>query len=372
MFKAYKYKLKPTKEQEQKIVQFCGCARFIYNWALNRKSEHYTETSKTISLFDLEKEVTKLKREEGFGWLKEAHAQMLQSSLKNLDIAYTSFFKKKNAFPKFKKKSSHQSFQYPQGVKTKNNKIYLPKIGWVKYFNSREFEGKIKTVTVSTTPTGKYFVSVLVDDKKELPLNKKVRYNTAVGCDMGIKDLLITSDGEVFQNQRNFDNWKIKLRVEQRSLSRKQKGSNNWYKQKLVVAKIHEKITNTRKDYLHKISNQLVKEYDTICLEDLSIEKLLKEKKMSKLISDASWATLRTFIEYKAKWNGNNLSIIGRYYPSSKTCSGCGNIKKDLKLSDRVYVCNKCKTTIDRDINAAINIKSQGVGQILMYANVGH
>ena len=185
---------------------------------------------------------------------------------------------------------------------------------------------------------------------------------------MGIKDLLITSDGEVFESQKNFDRYKKQLKKEQRSLSRKVKGSNNYHKQRIVVAKIYEKIANTRKDYLHKISKYLVDNYDTICLEDLSVKDLLEEKKMSKLISDASWSTLRNFIEYKAEWQGKNVSVIGRYFPSSKTCSNCGTIKKDLKLSERTYNCDNCNHSQDRDMNAAINIKNQGVGQILMYA----
>lgn len=372
MLKAYKYKLNPTKKQEQKIAQFSGCARFIYNWGLNRKSEHYTETGENISFFDLGKEVTQLKKQEGFEWLAETNSQTLQNSLKNLDVAYTNFFKKRNSFPKFKKKSNIQSFQYPQGVKIESSKIYLPKIGWVKFFNSREFEGKIKTVTVTSVPSGKYFVSILVDNKEELPVKKKVTPETAIGCDMGIKDLLITSDSEIFENQKNFDRYKEQLKQEQRKLSRKVKGSNNYHKQRIIVAKIHEKISNTRKDYLHKISKYLVDNYDTICLEDLSIKDLLAEKKMSKLISDASWATLRNFIEYKAEWQGKNVFIIGRYYPSSKTCSNCGSIKKDLKLSDRTYNCDKCNHSQDRDVNAAINIKNQGVGQILMYDKTSH
>lgn len=370
MFKSYKYKLNPTNEQAKKIFSFFGCARFVYNWGLNRKSEHYAETNESISCFDLIKEIVQLKKQEGFHWLKDAHSQVLQMSLRNLDSAYTSFFKKRADFPKFKKKSNKQSFQYSQGVKISNNKVFLPKIGWVKFSNSRSFEGEIKTVTVSMTSTNKYFVSILVDNKKDLPKKKPISKETSVGLDFGIKDLVITSNGVVFENQKHFQKMKSKLRVEQRSLSRKKRGSNNWHKQRLVVTKIYEKITNQRMDYLHKISKQLVDEYETICIEDLSVESLLKEKKMSSLIADASWRTLRTMLEYKCEWYGKNISIIGRFEPSSKRCSHCGNINKDLKLSDRTWDCQKCQRTLDRDINAAVNIKYYGLGHQPMSHNV--
>ena len=362
MFKAYKYKINPTNSQRKKLSSFFGCSRFIYNWGLNRKSEIYSKDNKNISCFDLIKEVTNLKKNKEYHWLADVHSQVLQMSLRNLDNAFTNFFKKRGSFPKFKKKSNRQSFQYPQGVKLKDDRIFLPKIGWVKYFNSRDFEGSIKTVTVSYTPAGEYFVSILVDTHLDKPNKNPIKEETTVGLDFGIKDLVITSDGEVFESQKHFQKSKDKLRVAQRSLSRKKKGSNNWHKQRLIVAKIYKKITNQRLDYLHKISTQLVKDYDTICIEDLSVESLLKEKKMSSLIADASWATLRSMLEYKCEWYGKNLSVIGRFEPSSKRCSNCGHINKNLKLSDRSWTCTKCCTKHDRDINAAINIKKYGLG----------
>lgn len=371
LLKSYKYRINPSETQKEKLSHFFGCARFVYNWGLNRKSEIYSSTKENVSFFTLAKEVTNLKKEKDFEWLKDVHSQTLQMSLRNLDVAYTNFFKKRGDFPKFKKKSNRQSFQYPQGVKIKSDKVFLPKIGWVKYFNSRDFEGNIKTVTVSLTSTGKYFVSVLVDNGKELPTKKPIIENTTVGLDFGIKDLVITSDGEVFENQKHFSKMKKTLRVEQRSLSRKKKGSNNYKKQRLVVAKVYEKITNQRFDYLHKISNQLVNEFDTICIEDLSVESMLKEKKMSALIADASWRTLRTMLEYKCEWRGKNLSVIGRFEPSSKRCSNCGNINKNLKLSDRAWTCKNCSVKLDRDINAAKNIKQYGVGTQPLPLNVG-
>lgn len=353
------------------MKNFFGCARFVYNWGLQRKSEEYSKEQKNISCFDLIKEVTELKKQEEYSWLKAANAQVLQMSLRNLDNAFTGFFKKKSKYPNFKKKSNRQSFQYPQGVKVKGNKIFLPKIGWVKYFNSRGFEGEIKTVTVSMTPTGKFFVSILVDNKKELPLKKPIVTETTVGLDFGIKDLVITSEGKLFENQKHFQKMKSRLRVEQRSFSRKRKGSKGWYKQRIVVAKLYEKLTNQRKDYLHKITSYLVKNHDTICIEDLSVESLLKEKKLSSLISDASWSTLRQMLEYKCEWYGKNLVVIGRFEPSSKRCNHCGCINNNLKLEHRSWDCPSCQRTLDRDINAALNIKYYGIGHSPEVLNVG-
>jgi len=365
MLKAYKYRIKPTKTQELKLNQFFGCARFIYNWGLNRKSEVYSNENKNLSVFDLIKEATQLKKDESFAWLSEVHSQPLQMSLRNLDTAYTSFFKKKSGFPKFKKKSNSQSFQYPQGVKVDENKVYLPKIGWVKFFNSREFIGDIKTVTVSKNPSGEYYVSILVDNKQELPAKKPIQKSTSVGLDFGIKDLVITSDGEVFENQKHFHKMKAKLKIAQRSLARKQKGSKSRERQRLKVAKLYQKVVNQRMYYLHKISTYLVNTYDTICIEDLSVELMLKEKRLSSLISDASWSTLRLLLAYKCEWRGKNLQVIGRFEPSSKRCNNCGNIKQNLKLYERTYKCEKCNANLDRDLNAALNIKDYGLGHSL-------
>jgi putative transposase len=362
MLKAYKYKIKPNKTQELKLNQFFGCARYIYNWGLSRKKEVYSQENKNYSVFDLMKEVTQLKSTEECSWLRDTQAQTLQSSLRNLDVAYTNFFNKKADFPRFKKKSNKQSFQYPQDVKIKGNKVFLPKIGWVKFFNSRTFEGTIKTVTVSKNPSGDCFVSVLVDNKKDFPSKKPILRETSVGLDFGIKDLVITSDGEVFENQKHFKKLKDKLRVEQRSFARKKRGSKSRERQRIKVAKLYQKVTNQRMDYLHKISSQLVAQYDTICIEDLSIESMLKEKKMSSLIADASWRTLRTMLEYKCEWYGKNPLVIGRFEPSSKRCNNCGNINQDLKLSDRVWTCKKCSEVLDRDLNAALNIRDYGLG----------
>jgi putative transposase len=283
-------------------------------------------------------------------------------ALRNLDNAYTNFFKGKG-FPKYKNKHGKQSFQLPQGVfLSENNKqIFIPKLKWVGIDLHREFKGNIKTVTVSKTVTNKYFVSILVDTQKELPNKKPISEQTAVGVDMGIKDFAITSDGKKFENKDFFKSTMQKLRVEQRSLARKKRGSKRYEKQKLVVALLHEKVRNQRQDYLHKISKYLVDNYDTICLEDLSVNNMVKNHCLARAISDMGWSEFRTMLEYKAEWQGKNISVIGRFEPSSKTCFCCGYINKELTLNDREWICSSCNTKHDRDVNAAINIKKFGL-----------
>jgi len=297
-----------------------------------------------------------------------------------LDNAYTNFFRGKG-FPKFKNKHGKQSFQLPQGVYLENKKqIFLPKLKLVDIDLSRDFEGEIKTVTVSRTVTDKYFVSILVDNKKELPIKKQIKESTSVGLDLGIKDFCITSDGKKFENKDFFKSMMRKLRIEQRSLSRKKKGSNHYKKQKMVVALLHEKVRNQRQDYLHKISKYLVDNYDTICMEYLNVSgvsRSCKPKKdengkylpngqsvksgLNKAILDMGWSEFKSFISYKCDWYGKNLSVIGRFDPSSKTCSNCGHIYRELTLNDREWVCPKCGKKHDRDINAAINIRNFGL-----------
>lgn len=362
MLKAFKYELNPNIEQRAMLSKHFGCTRFVFNWGLNEKSKAYKETGKNISCFDLIKRVTQMKQEEGTEWLKEVHSQPLQMALRNLDNAFTNFFNKRASFPRFKSKRRHQSFQYPQGVKVKENLVFLPKIGWVHFFKSRELFGKTKTVTVSVTPTGRYFVSILCDTGLTKPEKKERRKETAVGIDLGIKDFAVTSDKQVFENQRHLVKSLKKLRLEQRSLARKKKGSNRREKQRIKVAKLHEKVVNQRKDFLHKVSTGLVRKYDTITIEDLNVSGMIKNRKLAKHIQDVGWRSFCSMLEYKCEWYGKNLVAIGRFEPSSKMCNCCGHINKDLKLSDRLWDCPNCQTTIERDFNAALNIKDFGFG----------
>jgi putative transposase len=371
MLKAYKYRIFPTDEQKDQLQRYFGVSRLVYNLGLETKTEAYATRKKSISKYDLIRQLPELKKE--FDFIKECPSQSLQSVIINLDTAYQNFFKGRGQFPKFKNKYSKQSLAFPQGYKIsfKDSKITLPKLKDVAVDFHREFKGTPKTVTLSKSTTNKYFISVLVDTKATVE-NKPINYKDAVGVDFGIKDLAITSDGEVFENKNHYKLQQKRLRVEQRSLSRKQKGSINRQKQKLKVALLHERIRNRRKDQLHKLSKYLVNNYDTIVLEDLAVNEMVKNKNLSRAISDMGWRELRTMLEYKSKWYGKNLLTIGRFEPSSKVCSNCGSVKKDLKLSERTYVCSSCNSSMDRDINAAINIKNFGLRDKPSYANAIH
>jgi len=360
MLKAYKFLIKPTKEQSEMFEKHFGAARFVYNWGLEQKTKSYQEGKKTLTFLGLGPELVKLKKENI--WMKEVNSQSLLASLKNLDNAYTRFFREKKGFPKFKSKyNPKQSFQCPQHctVDFEKGLLNIPKVKNIKTVFHRQFEGDIKTVTISKVPSGKYYVSILVEDGKSLPIKPKLDRNDAIGIDMGLKDFVVTSDGDKIANPKYLRKSEERLARRQRKLSKKKKGSNNRNKQRKKVAKLHEKIANQRKDFLHKVSHQIVhKNHGTICVEDLCVKGMVKNHKLAKSISDAGWGVLYTFLKYKSEWYGKNFLDIGQFEPSSKMCSVCGNIKSDLTLSDREWICSKCETKHDRDINASINIRN--------------
>jgi len=370
MLKAYKYRIFPNDVQKEQLARFFGVVRVVYNTGLETKTNAYATHKKAISKYDLIKQLPDLKSE--FEWISECPSQALQHSLINLDTAYQNFFKGKGEFPKFKNKYTKQSITLPQGFSFKDGYIRIPKLKDVAIDLHREFKGTARRITISKTVTNKYFVSVLVETNIEIPKKKPFKENTAIGIDFGIKDLAITSDGVIYPNKNFFKSQQNRLRVEQRSLARKVKGSSNREKQKLVVALLHEKIRNQRTDYLHKISTELIHKYDTIILEDLGVSNMVKNHCLAKAISDMGWRELRTMFEYKSEWYGKNIKTIGRFKPSSKICSQCGNIKHDLKLSDRIYNCEKCGFSEDRDKNASNNIKTFGFRDEPLYANVSH
>jgi putative transposase len=352
MFKSYKYRIYPTKQQEILINKHIGACRFVYNLALETKLMAYTGNKINISCFDLTHQLLDLKKE--YIWLKEINAQSLQQSIINLDKSYTNFFKGYSNFPKFKKKNRNQSFSSPQSIIIKNNKLFIPKFReGIKIVLHRGFTGKIKRATISRTPTNKYFVSILIDTQKEAPIKQSIKENTTIGVDLGIKSFLVTSNNQIFDNPKYLRNNLPKLKYIQRKYS-KYKGKRTKHK----LALLHEKIANQRKDFLDKTSMQLIKNHDSIAIEDLNIQGMVKNHKLAQSILDVGWGMFIIMLEYKAEWYGKNILRIGRFDPSSKTCSNCGSINKELKLQDRKWTCKHCGSILDRDINAAINIKS--------------
>jgi putative transposase len=317
------------------------------------------------------KTLTTLKKKEETEWLKEVNSQSLQFVIKCLEVAYTNFFQKRTKFPKFKSKRSKNSFTAPQFASISDNRLFIPKFrDGIKCRVHREIRGKICRVTVSKTPSGKYFASVLTEEEYETPLEKT---NKSVGLDMGLKDFIITSEGEVFKNNKYTRKYEDKLVRAQRHLSRKKKGSREFENQRLKVARLHEKISNSRADYLHKCSISLIRRYDTICIEDLNVKGMIRNHHLSKSIADVSWSSFIDMLTYKADLNGKRIVKIDRYYPSSQTCNVCGNVNKDIKdLSIREWECPSCHTNHNRDVNAAINILRLGLNKNISAGTVDY
>lgn len=353
MLKAFKYRISPTKEQAELINKHIGCARFVYNNALAFKQSEYAKDKTSHSWYSLVKRLPDLKKENE--WLKEVNSQSLQQAIVNMNTAFENFFKGRADFPKFKKKGkSKQSFNIPQSIKIDNDKLIIPKFkGGIDIVLHRSIKGKIKQATISKTPTGKYFVSILCETNEAEKQLKPVNEKTTVGLDLGIKSFLVASNGKEYDNPKYLRKAQDKLKYNQRQYS-KHKGTKRKYK----VALLHEKVANQRKDFLHKVSSDLINNHDSIALEDLNISGMLKNHCLAGSISDVSWGMFVTMLEYKAKWNGVNILRIGRFEPSSKTCSECGYINKGLTLKDREWACPECGSVLDRDQNAAINIKN--------------
>jgi len=357
MLRTYKYKLKPTNEQIVLLNKHFGSIRFVYNHFLNERKTEYETNKNSINYYDNAKSLTELKKDDNYSWLKEINSQSLQDSLKNLETAYKNFFKFNKGFPRFKSKHRKNSFTVPQSVKLNKNELYIPKFKEpIKVIIDKTFNGLIKQCTISKTPTNEYFVSILV----ETDYIKYEKTGKEVGIDLGIKDFAITSDGYKYKNNRYTKTYEKQLKKHQKYLSRKTKGSNRYIKQRIKVATIHKKIANSRIDNLHKISTDLIKKYDVIVLEDLNVKGMVKNHKLSKHISDASWGRFVTMLTYKAEWNDKKIIKINRFYPSSKTCNCCGYINQNLTLDVREWTCPSCNTKLDRDLNASINILKEG------------
>jgi len=358
--RAYKFRLYPTKTQTELLAKHFGCTRFVYNYFLNQRIEQYRLTGKSDNYYEQAKILAKLKKQVETAWLKEVNAQALQCAIRCLDVAYANFFKKRADFPKFKSKRSKNSFTAPQFSRISGNRLFIRKFKeGIKCRVNREIKGKIGKVTITKTPSGKYFVSICTEEEYQTPFKKT---NKSVGVDLGLKDLLITSDGEVFSNNRYTRKYERKLATAHRHLSRKKKWSRGFERQRLKVARIYEKISNCRMDYLHKCSISLVRRYDTICIEDLNVKGMVKNHRLAKSITDASWGSFIAMLSYKAEWNDKKVVKIDRFYPSSQTCSVCGYVNKKTKdLSIREWECPDCHTHHNRDVNAAINILHFGV-----------
>jgi len=358
IFKSYKFKIEPTNIQKELLSKHFGACRFVYNYYLNSRKETYLEDKKSLNYYDNANNLTLLKKDENYNWLKEINSQSLQSSLRNLDNAYNNFFRKRTNFPIFKNKYDKQSFTIPQYSYIKNNKLIIPKFQeGIKINLYKKIIGNICFATISKSTTDKYYVSITCE-VEYLPFKKT---NSKIGIDTGIKDLAILSNGKVYENIRSLKTNIKKLKYNQRQLSKKTKGSSSRIKQKIRLAKVYEKVTNVRKDYLHKVSTEIIKNHDIICIEDLSIKNMMKNHKLAQAFSDVSLGTFYSMLQYKANWNDKTIVKIDRFFPSSKTCNKCNYIKQDLSLKDRSWICINCNTNHDRDLNASLNILKQGL-----------
>jgi putative transposase len=360
MNKAYQFRLYPSKEQQQCLALQFGCVRFVYNNALFYRKELYATDKKLVSKYDLIKRLVALK--EKYPWLKESDSQALQQSTLHLDTAFQNSYSKRAGPPKAKSKHSKQCIAYPQRVKVKEDKIYLPKVGWVNIVLHRPYEGTLKTVYVSKTATGKYYASLLCYTSIEPTVIKEFSEDKVVGIDLGLHDLMVTSHGVATGNPKFVLRAQANLRRKQKKLSRKTKGSNKRKKARLLVAKAHERAAAARNHFQHTWTKRLVDENQAIIVEDLNIKGMLKNRKLSKAISDASWHSFITKLEYKLSWQGKCFKKVDRFYASTKTCNACGNIQ-DMPLSQRVYNCS-CGWKASRDTNAALNIKKQGIEKL--------
>ncbi|GGA95373.1 transposase [Puia dinghuensis] len=360
MLKAYKYRLYPTKEQAAQIDRSIGVCRLVFNLALEVKTWAHRNGT-TLSAFDLCYQLVDLR--DTFEWIREVNSQALQAAVKKVDVAFKNFFHG-GGFPRFKRKRNGGSFQCPANTRKidwEKATLTIPKIKDIPIVLSRRFEGKIKTVTISKTATGKYFAAVLVELLQEEIMPAKTEQ--AIGIDLGLAHFAVLSNGEKIDNPRSLTKMLARIKVLQRRASRKKKGSQNSRKANRRVAVLHEKIANQRNDFLHKVSTRLIgdNQTDTICVESLRVRNMVKNHRLSRAIVDVGWSKFIAMLEYKGRWYGKKVIRIDQWFPSSKTCSYCGHILTELDLSVREWTCASCQATHDRDVNAARNILAKGI-----------
>jgi putative transposase len=362
--KTFRYRLEPNVAQRQLFARFAGCCRFVFNQGLAARKASYEAEGKTLSYADQCKMLPELKKAEETTWLGEIHSQVLQQALKDLDSAYQHFFRRVKSgeapgFPRFKKKGQKDAFRYPQGVKASHGRVFLPKIGWVKYRDSRPVEGKILQATLKREGEH-WFVSLACEVEVPNPAPVVVTEQRAVGIDVGLKSFAVLSDGTEVENPRFLGKALTKLKRAQLRLSRKTKRSNRWKKQVVKVVKLHIQVKNARKDFAHKVSTAIVKNHDVIAVEDLHIKGMVRNRHLSRAISDVGWGLFLDMLKYKAAWAGKHFVQIGRFLATSQACSTCGE-KKPMPLSVRTYACGGCGTVLDRDWNASLNIRAAGL-----------
>ncbi len=368
MERAYRYRIYPNKKQQELIQKTFGCTRFVYNYFLDLKIKEYQNNKQSLGYSEISKMLTLLKRE--FEWLKEPDKDALQKSLKDLDVAYQNFFRRvrqgnsKLGFPKFKsKKNNYKSYRTSctnNNIRHEYKYIRLPKLGFVKTLDKQMPQGRILNATISQEPNGHYYCSLCCTD---IEMPKYPLTNKSVGIDVGIADFAILSDGEKIKNHSFYEASENKLAKLQRELSRKTKGSSNWNKARIKVANLQQRISNQRNDFLHKLTTEIVRNYDIISIEDLDVSSMKQTDSSirNKRVSDVSWAEFRRQLTYKSQWYGKTLSVVGRYYPSSQICNMCGH--NDGKKSEEIrsWICPHCNSNLDRDMNAAINICNEGL-----------
>lgn len=372
MFQVVKVRIYPNTEQQESLAKIFGCVRWLWNHHLALINQTYLETSKGLSCFELNNRLPELKRE--FAWLSECYSQALQQVNLHLSRAFTNFFEKRASFPTFKSKRNRQSAHYPQHVQmdADSKALKVPKLGWIKAKIHRLFDGKLKGVTLSRASSGKYFASLLFDTDQEPPaVSSEVaeavaqggyrQHSTAIGIDLNLTDFAVMSDGKKVTHPKNWYRHEPNLARKQKKLAHKQKGSRGWWKAKRLVARIHERITNARNDFLHKLSRHLVNENQVICVEDLAVKNLVRNHCLAKAISDSGWSRFVTMLAYKCKNAGKILIKIDRFFPSSKLCHKCQYQLANLPLTVRQWECPSCQTLHDRDMNAALNIRDEGL-----------